>query len=392
MTGDVAAGPDPDAPRPPGDPASAPAPATAPAVPAAPARRGLFRRIPREVRITLFVIILIGVVEYVLLPEVAKARKSVHKIENVDWWWLLAAVIAEAGSLLAYAQLTFTVLSPGAPRRFRLFLINMWSLAVSHVLPGGTAPGAAAAYRSLLQTGVPPSAAGFGLAMQGVGSAVVLNALFWAALVVSIPLNGFNPLYGTAAILGTLLLAAFGGVVFLLTRGRHRAADLLYRVAVHLPLVNPDKVAALTQSLADRLQILLSDRRLLLRAMAWAAANWILDAASLWIFLFAFGATVFPIDLMVAYGLANILAAIPITPGGLGVVETVCAASLVGFGVPPSVAALGVLAWRLINFWLPIPIGGIAYLSFRFGPQGRRERAARSADLGGSTPALEGGS
>ena len=61
------------------------------------------------------------------------------------------------------------------------------------------------AYRLLLEADVPGSVAGFGLATQGVGSAVVLNALFWLALIVSIPLNGYNPLYGIAAALGVLM-------------------------------------------------------------------------------------------------------------------------------------------------------------------------------------------
>ena len=62
------------------------------------------------------------------------------------------------------------------------------------------------------------------------------------------------------------------------------------------------------------------------------------------------------------------LAAIPVTPGGLGVVETVLTSSLIGFGTPRGVAILGVLSYRLINFWLPIPLGGVAFLSLRVAP------------------------
>jgi uncharacterized membrane protein YbhN (UPF0104 family) len=40
---------------------------------------------------------------------------------------------------------------------------------------------------------------------------------------------------------------------------------------------------------------------------------------------------------------------------------------LKGFGVPSGVAAAGVLSWRLVNFWLPIPFGGVSYLSLRLG-------------------------
>jgi hypothetical protein len=108
--------------------------------------------------------------------------------------------------------------------------------------------------------------------------------------------------------------------------------------------------------------------------VVWAAAFWLLDAASLFVFIAAFGKIVFPIDLLVAYGLAFVLAVIPITPSGLGVIEGVLIPTLVGFGVSRGQAVLGVLSYRLVNFWAPIPVGGIAYLSLRFSGEGWRER------------------
>ncbi|MEA2461676.1 MAG: putative heme transporter, partial [Actinomycetota bacterium] len=99
-----------------------------------------------------------------------------------------------------------------------------------------------------------------------------------------------------------------------------------------------------------------------------ATTNWLLDAASLWVLVWAFGFRVGLDGLIVAYGLANVLAAVPITPGGLGVVEAVLTSSLVGFGAPRGVAILGVITYRLLNFWLPIPLGGIASVSLRFRP------------------------
>jgi uncharacterized protein (TIRG00374 family) len=111
--------------------------------------------------------------------------------------------------------------------------------------------------------------------------------------------------------------------------------------------------------------MLLKDRPLLLRAAGWAALNWLLDAASLWVFLAAFGYRMGPDGLLVAYGLAYVLAAIPVTPGGLGVVEAVLTSMLVAFGATRGIALLGVVSYRLVNFWLPIPLGGIAYLSLR---------------------------
>ena len=80
-------------------------------------------------------------------------------------------------------------------------------------------------------------------------------------------------------------------------------------------------------------------------------------------FVAAFGHVISPVDLLTAYGLANILAAIPITPGGLGVVEFVLVSMLAGFGLTDGQALSAVLAYRAVNFWLPIPFGGLAYAS-----------------------------
>jgi uncharacterized protein (TIRG00374 family) len=336
---------------------------------------------PRSVKITLMIVVLFFLLEYILLPELASARREFHQIGHLNFLWLVLGLVLELGALLAYAELTRTVLSPGAPSRFRVFRINMWALAISHTLPGGTVPGTAASYRLLTESNVPGSTAAFGLAAQGIGSAVVLNLIFWLALLISIPLQGYNPAYGFAALLGVLLLGIFAGVVFLLTRGERRASLFVRRVCDRLPFVRTESVTSLLQKVADRMKILFTSSELLTRAGIWSAANWLLDAASLWVFLFAFGAHVSPIDVLVAYGLANILAVIPLTPSGLGVIELTIIAVLKGFGVEAGAAAAGVLTWRLVNFWLPIPFGGASYLSLRFGrarlSTGFRSRANR---------------
>lgn len=318
-----------------------------------------------EIRYTLSAVIVLFVFEYLLLPEIASARKNLHILAKANLWLLVIAIALEVAALLAYAELSRTVFTPSSPRRWNMLRINMSSLAISHVVPGGTAAGGALGYRLLTSQDVPGSTAAYGLATQGVGSALVLNVIFWMCLVISIPLHGINRIYGYASLLGVLLLAAFGGTVLLLTKGQRHADDWIRVIARKIPLLREEKVVSLIQHLTDRLNILFSNRRLLGKALAWAAANWLLDAGCLWFILIAFGQAVMPINLLVAYGLANILAAIPLTPGGLGVIEFTLSGALVGFGVPASIAYLGVISWRLINFWLPIPLGGASYLSLR---------------------------
>ena len=217
---------------------------------------------------------------------------------------------------------------------------------------------------------------GFALGTQGIGSAVVLNVLFWCSLVGFLLTHGFRVpgAHGHASSSASILLL----VAAVVGRGaprRLRRALLPAdpgpgtgqphhpRVAAHIRFLDADRFTSLVERLAHRFGVLMEDRPLLGRAVGWAAANWLLDAASLWVFVAAFGHVISPVDLLTAYGLANILAAIPITPGGLGVVEFVLVSMLAGFGLTDGQALSAVLAYRAVNFWLPIPFGGLAYAS-----------------------------
>jgi hypothetical protein len=113
-------------------------------------------------------------------------------------------------------------------------------------------------------------------------------------------------------------------------------------------------------------------------SLTWASLNWLLDAASLWCFIAAFGSFTNPVGLFAAYGIANVLGAIPITPAGLGVIDSVTPVLLVSFGLTRSVATLGVLAWRLVNFWLPIPTGIVSFISLKV-PRGSSWATMRRA-------------
>jgi uncharacterized protein (TIRG00374 family) len=332
-------------------------------------------KVAKRVRRLVLLLLFLLVVEYLVLPQIPGIRHSLSLIGNANVWLIVAGVLLEVGALVAYAQLTRAVLPVETrPGLWRIFRIDLSTLAVSHVVPGGSAFGAAVGFRLLGESGVSSADAGFALGTQGIGSAVVLNILLWIALVASIPLHGFNPVYATAAAVGAVLIGGFATLVLLLTKGEARAARILRAIARKVPFLDEEKVHQIVHRLAARLREMTRDKWVLGRAVAWATANWLLDAASLWAFLAAFGPPPGPVELMVAYGLANVLAAIPVTPGGLGVVEAVLTASLVGFGMTRGPAILGVIAWRLVNFWLPIPAGGVAYVSLAV-ERGRRPPA-----------------
>ena len=323
------------------------------------------------------------IVEYLVVPQLAGPRKVIHVITQVNPLLLLAGVALEAASLVAYAELTRSVLpSEHKLGLFTVMRIQVTTLSVSHCAPGGSATGSALGYRLFTQAGVAGSDVGFALAMQGIGSAVVLNVILWVALIVSIPVWGFSAVYLIAAAVGALLLGASAFLLFLFTRGEDRVGSAMERAAARLPFVDGPALRRSFVQVAHRLQEFGHQRRLMIRAGLWATANWLLDAASLMVFVGAFGRWVNPDGLLVAYGLANVLAVIPFTPGGLGVIEITLTTVLVGFGAPRSVITLGVLGYRLVNFWAPIPVGGLAYLSLQVDPGGpKEERKSRMRSI-----------
>ena len=72
-----------------------------------------------------------------------------------------------------------------------------------------------------------------------------------------------------------------------------------------------------------------------------------------------------PSLVLLAYAVAGLLALIPITPGGLGIVEAGLSALLILAGVPGVDAVVATLAYRIISYWLPIAVGPFAYFAFR---------------------------
>jgi uncharacterized protein (TIRG00374 family) len=313
------------------------------------------------------------------VPELVGASKDLYLLGQVSAWWVAAGVVLEGLSLFCYAVLTKVLLPPGPkPSLSVLFRIDLSAAAVAHVIPAGTLGTAALGFKLFTDEGISGNDATVMMAAKGIGSTVVLNVLLWISLIVSITLAGFQPIYGTVAIIGTVVLAAVGLLVFGITRGAGFASRLLRVLGDKIPFLSGEKVERAVLEAAHSFSLLARDKRVMAWALLWASLNWLLDAASLWCFVAAFGHLANPVELFAAYGIANVAGALPLTPGGLGVVDSITPLLLVGFGVTRSEATLGVLGWRLVNFWLPIPLGALAFLSLKVKP-GSRMSAIRSA-------------
>jgi uncharacterized protein (TIRG00374 family) len=89
------------------------------------------------------------------------------------------------------------------------------------------------------------------------------------------------------------------------------------------------------------------------------------DYGALLVALLAVGADPNPSAVLLAYVASQVLAMIPITPGGLGFVEAGLTATLALAGVGAGEAVVATLVYRLASYWLPMAAGFVAWWLYR---------------------------
>jgi uncharacterized protein (TIRG00374 family) len=237
--------------------------------------------------------------------------------------------------------------------------------AFSKVVPGGSAAAAALQARMLSQAGLSPAAIGTGLTA---GALLLLGALAGLPLL-ALPALLFgrhipDGLLQTAAIgLGVFVVLSAVGALLLIN-------DRLLR-ALGRGLAAAQRRLHRGRSASEPLPERLLDQRDLLRrslggawpqAVATAAGRWIFDFLCLYAALLAVGGRPPLYVALLAYSAAQLLGQIPLTPGGLGVVEAGLTGTLALAGISAATAALATLAYRLASFWLPLPAGLVAWI------------------------------
>lgn len=322
-------------------------------------------------------VILLLILEYVVLPQILGSDNVFDALRRLTPVVLAGAAALEALSLCCYSALTREVL-PGSriPRYFTLLRIDLSDLAVNHVVPGGGTTSAALRYELLTRSGVRPQDALSAAMVQVVGANLVLGILFAVGLLASLGQVRVNRYFVIAGFVVLILLILSIVVLAVLDRYLAAAVRAARRTARFLRFIQPDSAERFVRTMAAETAMFRSDPRRFVRALVLILCYWGFDAACLWMLIAAFGHTLGPAELLVAYSLANLVAMAPLTPGGVGLVEGVLVPTLAGFGTPGGAAVLAVLSWRIFNFWLPIPVGGLAWLSLRLGVLRRGRRRA----------------
>ncbi len=99
-----------------------------------------------------------------------------------------------------------------------------------------------------------------------------------------------------------------------------------------------------------------------LRVIIGAIGYWAFDNAVLWATFKAFGFSPDIMIVLMGYLIGQLGGLLPI-PGGIGGIDGGLIGTLIVYGVPAAATAAAVLAYRVILFWLPLILGGIAFVA-----------------------------
>jgi len=299
-------------------------------------------------------------------------------LDHLGWAWLLPAVVAEGASYLSLAFVQRRLLATGglvAPLP-TLTVITLASQAIINSLPGGSAVATVYGFRWFRRLGASDSLAVWSL----VGTVVV--GIISLALVAAAGL-GLAASYGAsldlvAVIIGVLLVTVAVGALFLYQRPRRAMASWMLRVSRRLTGRPLGRLEAKMAIFLGQLAEFRPSWRDVSSVLGWGVGNWVFDCACFAFCFLAVGADIPWKGLLLSYGAGQLAANLPITPGGLGVVEGSITIALVAFGGNRLSTVEAVLIYRLISFWAELVVGwaGAGWLAFGV-RSGRWRRQAR---------------
>jgi uncharacterized protein (TIRG00374 family) len=342
-------------------PPPAPVAAKAAAIAAAPpmTRKGVAKRA--------LVVPVAGVAIYLVAPKLTSVLGSWPRLSTLSPVWFTAALAAELASFTCNFALQRLALQTSG--WFAVVTAGLAGNAVSDSLPGGAAAGAAVQFGMLTTAGFDTGTAVAGLtafSLLGVGALLALPVFALPAILAGVPASPglvHTALLGIAAF---ALFSVFGGLILyadwpLAAAGRaaQRLRNWLTR-GRRPPVTGWDKLLLAQR---DAIRAVLGKKWW--QAVLLTAGRLGFDYGCLLAALRATGANPQPSLVLLAYAAAEIVALIPLTPGGLGIVEASLSGLLVLAGVPAGYALLATLAYRIASYWLPLLTGPPAYLLFR---------------------------
>lgn len=322
---------------------------------------------------------------YLLFPSIMSVFSAWQKLTRFEPWWLGVIVLCEIASFASIWALQRVVMPQVG--WFDGATSYMVGNAFNRITPGGGATGTALQAKLLADAGYD---------LTSVASGLTATSLLITCAVFVLPVFSLPAILAGVTVPGSLADAAWvGAVVFAViafagTAVLHRARPIQALGDGLQRIVNRFRTRRHKPPIQDLGARLLRERDVLRDtigshwaiAVTTAVARWLFEYFGLLVALQAIGAHVEPTLVLLAFTTAELLGMLPFTPGGLGFVEAGLTGTLALAGVRASDAVLATLVFRLVSFWIPLPIGLVCAVVYR-----RRHPRPTSAAAPDASPA-----
>ena len=312
------------------------------------------------------VVAIAGVALYFVFPTITEVLASWPRLSTLDPWWIAVAVGAEAAHFVCTFALQRLALRTKA--WFPVITSQLAGNAITLIMPGGAAAGAAVQFRMLATSMGDTTSTVGGLAafsLLGVGGLLALPVFALPVILLGAPTSRGLVNAAILGAVGFVAFAALGAVVLAYDAPLRWAGRAVQRLANWALRKRPPLEGLDTILLSQRDDIRAVLGRQWWQALLLSAGRLAFDYLCLLAALRATGSQPRPSLILVAYAVAGIVGLIPITPGGLGIVEASLTGLLVLAEVNSSQAVLATLAYRIASYWVPLCAGPIAYGLFR---------------------------
>ena len=324
--------------------------------------------------------VIVGTFAFVL-PQFANYGDVWARVENLSWEWIAVLLATVALNIVTFAPPWMAAL-PGLGF-VQALTVTQASTASTYVAPGGPAVGVGLSAAMLL---------GWGFSASAVTLAVTLTGVWNQLAILGFPALAFALLTasgGSGAALQTV--AALGLAAFVVLAGSFAAAIASARIAA--------KVGDIAARIVDRLLKVVRRRPVTwdgsslvsFRAQAlgllrkrWPVLTVATLVGQLSVFLVLLASLraldvgpgeVSVIEAFAAWSLGRVIGSLPITPGGLGLVEVGLTSMLVGFGGNKAGVVAAVLLFRFLTIVPTLLLGAGAGFVWR------RYRRPKPAEL-----------
>jgi len=316
-----------------------------------------------------------------VLPRIADYGEVWGVVEGLSWKQIVALLLATLLNLATFAPPWMAALPQLGFRR--AFVVTQASTASTYVAPGGAAVGVALSYAMLRGWGLPTHSVALAAALTGVWNQFALLGFPVIALALLTLQQEQNAALQAVAVVGLAIfvVAAAGFAVGLSTpqlaryvgntaaRLVNRGLRILRRAPVRW---TGDSFVGFRNEAVDLLR-----RRwhvLTVATLAGQLSVFVVFLVSLRV-LGVSASEVSGAEAFAAWSLVRLLGSLPITPGGLGVVEVGLVAALVGFGGANAEVVAAVLIYRFLTIVPTLVLGLLA------GATWRRLKAARTRPI-----------